>query len=185
MLSDYFTEASNLHHGLPMKEARKLAYEYAMKLNKNIPSSWQDNQCAGRDWLEGFIKRAGNISLRKPEATSLVRSMGFNKPVVAEFYTKLYELLQRHQFGPDNIFNLDETGLTTVQTPGKVITKTGVKQVGQVTSSERGELVTFCCMINALGNALPPFFVFPRVNFQEKMLIGAPVGAQGAASASG
>ena len=116
--------------------------------------------------VEGFIKRTGNISLRKPETTSLARSMDFNKPVVTEFYSKLYELLRKHQFGPDNIYNLDETGLTTVQTPGKIIAKKGVKQVGQVTSSERGELVTLCCMINALGNALPPFFVFPRVNFQ-------------------
>lgn len=28
-VSDYFTEASKLHHGLPMKEARKIAYECA------------------------------------------------------------------------------------------------------------------------------------------------------------
>ena len=37
MLTKYFSEASSLLHGLPMKEARKLAYEYAIKLNKKNP----------------------------------------------------------------------------------------------------------------------------------------------------
>lgn len=71
----------------------------------------------------------------------------------------------KHKFGPENIYNLDETGLTSVQTPGKVLAPKGTKQIGQVTSAERGELVTMCCAINAIGNAIPPFFVFPRVNF--------------------
>lgn len=67
----------------------------------------------------------------------------------------------------------------------KFLPKKGVKQVIQVTSSERGELVTLCCIINAIGNALSPFFIFLCVNFQEKILISAPVGAEGAVSALG
>lgn len=34
---------------------------------------------AGEDWVAGFHKRNRNISLRKPEATSLNRIEGFNK----------------------------------------------------------------------------------------------------------
>lgn len=79
ILSDYFTESSNSHHGLSMQKVRKLACEYAMKLNRNIPSIWQDKQFDGRDWLERYIKWPGNNSLRKPEATSLAQSMGFCK----------------------------------------------------------------------------------------------------------
>ena len=45
MQLNYFTEASSMHHGLLLKEARKTVYEYAVKLNKkNIPLSWQENQ---------------------------------------------------------------------------------------------------------------------------------------------
>lgn len=185
MLANYFIQASKLHHGLPPEEAKILAFQYATSLKKDIPESWKRNQCAGRDWLEGFIKRSQCISLRKPEATSLARSMGFNKPVVMQFYGTLCHLLEKYKLGPENIFNLDETGVTSVQTPGKVLAKKGTKQVGQVTSAERGELVTLCCVINALGNSLPPFFIFPTVNFRNAMLHGAPLRSDGAATVSG
>lgn len=74
------------------------------------------------------------------------------------------------------MYNLDETGVTSVQTPGKVLAAKGSKQVGQVTSAERGDLVTLCCIIDALGNSIPPFFIFPRVNFRNTMLNGAVSG---------
>ena len=61
----------------------------------------------------------------------------------------------------------------------------GNKQIGQVTSAERGTLVTLCCGINALGNSIPPFFIFPRVHFKTFMVNDAPVGSDGAAHPSG
>lgn len=83
------------------------------------------------------------------------------------------------------IYNLDETGVTTVQSPKKVIAEKGVKRLNKVTSGERGVLVTVCCIINAYGHSLPPSFIFPRVNFKNHMLIGAPSGSLGLATPSG
>lgn len=58
--------------------------------------------------------------------------------------------------------------------------------MGQVTSRERGELVTQVAIICANGNALPPVFVFPRVRFDEKrMMSGATPGALGLVHKSG
>lgn len=51
-------------HGIPLP--RKLAYQYAVKLNTNIPDSWKQNEEAGVDWLLAFIKRGDKIALRKP-----------------------------------------------------------------------------------------------------------------------
>lgn len=52
--------------------------------------------------------------------------------------------------------------------------------MGQVTSRERGELVTQVAIICANGNALPPVFVFPRVRFDEKrMMSGTTPGSLG------
>ena len=67
----------------------------------------------------------------------------------------------------------------------QVVAETGKKQVGSVTSAERGELVTVVCAVNAAGNATPPMFVFPRVKFKDCFMVGAPPGAKGTATRTG
>ncbi|CAG4997620.1 unnamed protein product [Parnassius apollo] len=79
-------------------------------------------------------------------------------------------------FWTGNFWNIDETGLSTVHKPKKIVATKGVKQIGKMTSGERGELVTACCAINAMGGYIPPFMIFPRKNWQDRMLNGAPAG---------
>jgi len=80
---------------------------------------------------------------------------------------------------------MDETGVTTVHRPKNVLARRGAKQVGRVTSGERGQNVTLACTVSAAGIALPPFFVFPRVNFKAHFLRGAPTDSAGTANKSG
>lgn len=185
MLCSYLLKACNMHYGLSLKQTKELAYQYAVANNKNIPNSWKNNNCASKDWLVGFLNRNKKLSLRKPEATSLSRSTSFNKKNVGDFFGKLRDLYERYQFPPSSVYNVDETGVTTVQVPGKILAEKGKKQIGKITSGERGVLVTLCCAINAIGNSLPPFFVFPRKRFKDLMLVNAPAGSAGGASTSG
>jgi len=184
-LADYLVQASKLHYGLSTKMTRKLAYQFATANSRRVPKSWTENESAGADWLRGFMTRQSHLSLRSPEATSLARSTAFNRYNVEMFFNNLAEVRRRHQYGPEDIYNVDETGLVTVQKPVKVIASRGARQVGRMTSAERGTLVTACCAVNAIGNAVPPLFVFPRVNFKPHMLSGGPVGSVGVANASG
>ena len=85
--------------------------------------------------------------------------------------------MQRDGFTPDKIWNVDETGCTTVQKPRKIIAATGVKQVGAVVSAERGQLVTLCCSVSATGNMIPPLLIFPKVHCKEHFVKGAPTGS--------
>ena len=172
-----------MFHGLQLQQARKLAYKFAVQKGK-APKSWITNQTAGEAWLLGF-RRRHDLSLRSPEATGLKRSMAFNKPVVQNFFEKLRQVYDRFEASPDKIWNLDETGLATVQKPRQILAPTGTKQVGQITSAERGVTVTICCCISAEENSLPPAYIFPRVNFKDHMLIGAPAGSLGLACKSG
>ena len=69
-LSSYLLIASKMNYGLSTRSTRLLAYEFALKNNKICPSSWIKNKIAGIDWLQGFMKRQPELSLRTPEATS-------------------------------------------------------------------------------------------------------------------
>lgn len=185
ILSEYFQTMAKLHHGLNPKCARKLAYDLALANRKKIPPSWVENETAGRLWFNAFLKRRRELSLRSAEATSLGRAMGFNKPVVQRFFDNVQEIYEKYKLGPDQVYNVDETGLTTVQEAGKVIARKGQKQVGHVTSSERGTLVTMVGCVNAIGNNIPPLLIFPRKNYKDYMIKNAPPGTVGVASTSG
>ncbi|GLV46159.1 hypothetical protein CBL_02875 [Carabus blaptoides fortunei] len=50
---------------------------------------------------------------------------------------------------------------------------------------ERGEQVTFCGIIIANGNTIPPVYIFPRFRFKEAFLTGAADGSIGITSPSG
>lgn len=50
----------------------------------------------------------------------------------------------KENLNPGDILNLNESGVTTVQKPKSVVATKGVKQIGCITSAERGKLVTLC-----------------------------------------
>lgn len=184
-LLQYILRASDIYHGLSPKDVRRLSYQIAKAKNIKIPGSWNKNEMAGSDWLKSYKKRHPSISIRKPEATSLARISSFNKHNVNMFFEKLKTVLDRYKFEAMDIWNVDETGLTTVHKPSKILGRKGVKQIGAVTSGERGTLVTVAAAISAIGNSIPPFFVFPRVHFKQHFLTGGPIGCAGTAYPSG
>jgi len=56
------------------------------------------------------------LSIRS-EATSTSRATAFNKHTVKEYFESLPSVLDKHQFTSDGIYNVNKTGVTTVQTP--------------------------------------------------------------------
>lgn len=185
-LKNYLQQSSQIHYGLTRKQFRILANDFAQVNKKKVPESWIENGLAGKNWYYEFMNRHKDaLSLRKPQATSLSRSTSFNRYNVSTFFAKLKGLMEREHFTPERVYNIDETGMSTVHNPNNVIAIKGMKQVGHMTSGERGINVTMIAGINAIGNSIPPAFVFPRVFFKEHMLKGAPPGSIGFAHPSG
>lgn len=69
-----------------------MAYQLAVKNNKKS-NFCTKNEMAEYDWYKCFVKKHPELSLRKPEATSVARAMGFNKTVVGQFFLLLGGLL--------------------------------------------------------------------------------------------
>lgn len=66
-----------------------------------------------------------------------------------------------------------------------MIAPTGKIQFGQMVSTERGELVTFCGIINAIETFIPPVYISPRVRYKAHFLNDAPIGSLGLSSETG
>lgn len=67
----------------------------------------------GADWLVGFQKRHPSLSLRQPQG-----QLG-QQPLIKQtkFFTNLAEVIKKHHFTAKDIWNVDETVVTTVQNP--------------------------------------------------------------------
>jgi len=105
---------------------------------------------------------------------------------LAVFYEKLSQIYERYGFPQGSVYNLDETGCTTVHRVPKVIGHKGAHQVGQVVSRERGELITMVGIVSASGTAIPPCFIFPRVRFDRtRMMSGLKDDCLGLSHSSG
>lgn len=80
---------------------------------------------------------------------------------------------------------MDESGLSTVQKPPKVLASTGRKQVGSLTSAERGQNITVVCCMSSTGNFVPPALIFPRKRAKPELIDSAPLGTLGIFQESG
>lgn len=184
-LMKYLIDASNLCFGLSRNEMRRLAVEFGRKIGVECPSSWAEKGFAGKDWYVYFMKRH-NLSLRAPEHISANRMKAFNKTSVDRFFDQLKSVMTEHNFEPSRIWNIDETGLSTVPPKAtKVIASKGAKRVGRYASGERGTMVTLVLAVNAAGGFRAPFFLFPRKNMRAEFLDHAPPGSVGFANGSG
>ena len=114
-----------------------------------------------------FMKRHPKSSFSSAELTSVARVSTFNRTTATKCFENLREVKAKDQFIPHAIFNVDETAINTVHKPRKVIAEKGCRQVGQATSTEKGQLITLIGAANAAGNAMPPYLVFPKQHFKE------------------
>jgi len=184
VLAAHIITMQQMMFGFTTNDIRKLAFDIAEQSSLPHPFK-KDAKKAGRDWLAGFMKRHPMISIRNPEPTSMGRAVSFNKASVDRFFAMYKNELDKGHYTAKQIWNVDETGITAVHKPGKILAKRGTKQVGKITSGEKGVTTTVICAVSACGNYLPPMLIFKRKRFTNLLLKGAPQGSIGACSDSG
>ncbi|KAJ2938699.1 hypothetical protein O0L34_g12026 [Tuta absoluta] len=167
-------EMDERYFGVTINDLRRLAYEFA-EVNKIDHRFDTSARMAGRDWVEGFLKRNNHLGLRQSAPISLARAIGFNKTQVERFFKNLKEVYDKYKLRPHRVYNMDETGMSTVpkKTP-KVVSRKGKKVVGKIVSAERGMTITAVMCMSATGHFVPPALIFPRKKEKAELLDGAP-----------
>lgn len=91
------------------KDVRTIAYNLAKSLNIRHTFN-QEKQMAGKVWLDSFMRRNSELSVRKAEGISRARTEGMNRQEVAHYFQLLTKLVidNNLQDKPGNIWNADE-----------------------------------------------------------------------------
>ena len=85
------------------------------------------------------------------------------------YFSILKTELEKINFDPSKIFNVDETGITVVQHKAtRVVTCKGKKQVHKLSSAERGGRTTVITCTSAAGQYIPPLLIFAQKRWQEE-----------------
>ncbi|CAG9831030.1 unnamed protein product, partial [Diabrotica balteata] len=183
-LVEYLKYMEAKFYGFTRLDVRRMAYQLAIR--NGIQTNFR-NEIAGRAWLDHFLRQhKDKLSIRKPTGTSYARAKGFTRERVNAFYDLLESEYSKHKYPGDRIWNVDETGLSVVQTkiPQGIASK-GKRQICSLTAAERGSLVTVICSMSAGGSYVPPMLIFPRINMSDLLMKGAPPGSIGRAHPSG
>ncbi|KAJ8886380.1 hypothetical protein PR048_012591 [Dryococelus australis] len=69
----------------------------------------------GKNWFYAFKARHKELALRELESTPMARAKGFNKKNVLEFFYILERVIDENKFDAARVFNVDDTGFSTVQ----------------------------------------------------------------------
>ncbi|EFX67521.1 hypothetical protein DAPPUDRAFT_115384 [Daphnia pulex] len=57
ILVEYLHRAADIYYGLSPVDVRKLAFQFATKMNLKMPTTWIEKSLAGPDWFSSFLKR--------------------------------------------------------------------------------------------------------------------------------
>ena len=80
---------------------------------------------------------------------------------------------------------MDETSKSSVLKWSKIISIRGKRQVGAVTSAERGTNTTGVYCLSATGRYIPPMLIFKRKRIADALKVGAPEGTAFGCTESG
>jgi hypothetical protein len=122
---------------------------------------------AGRYWFEGFMKRQPELKLKNAKNLAVHRAICCNPARISGWFTQYETWLSQFQiYHPDQVWNVDETGLMDMPPSGvEVVGEVGVPAC-QIVSGEKPKLTTVLTYISASGRASPPMLVFTGAKVQ-------------------
>ena len=146
---------ASVEYGYSRMDIRHIATDVAIYLGKK-----ETNDLLSDNWVTNFFMRWPTLKLCKPRSLEWIRARNANPQIIDKYYNDLENTLTEHNLRekPHLIYNIDETGVTTEHKPTRVIAEASSKPQSIVSPKSRPTTIIACS--NAIGAALPPFFVF-------------------------
>ena len=159
-LASYLIQMAHMGFGLSRETVMSLAYKIVDATQRKHP--FRDLK-AGRAWFDGFCRRHPKLSIRSPLPLSYYRARCADADTINDFFGKLGAIYGRLNLicKPMQIYNCDETGVSVVHKPGKIVAEMGRHKVYAVTSAEKGKTHTILTCVSASGHVLPPMMIYP------------------------
>ena len=125
------------------------------------------------------------MRVSKPKTLSELRAYATSEDKIGNYFLELDSILSKYNLRskPEAIYYRDEKGITLSQSPPYVV---GSSQLTPIEiCPEKSSTVTLIGCGNALGNQIPPYFIFQGARMREELLHGALPGTGGTVSESG
>ena len=171
-LASYLVKMADMGFGLSRDDVMLTAFRIAEKSGRTHPFV---KGSAGRSWFDGFKLRHPNLTLRSAQSLSHSRATSANDEIMRDYFAKLASVCARHNIlsKPMQIYNMDETGISIVHKPSRVIAEYGRRNVWAVISAEKGKTHTVLACASAAGYSLPPFMIYPRKKMTARLREGS------------
>lgn len=166
--------------GYSRQETLNLASDYAFHLGTRDRA-----HPLGYDWFYGFMSRWPDLKVVKPRSLEAARAKSATQNVIHNYFRELEAILDKYNLRdkPQCIYNIDEKGLNVEHKPPKIVA--GHKYKVQAVTSGKSQNVTLIGCVNAAGQQVPPFFIFPGKRMLDSLLDGSSPGADGLVSETG
>jgi len=161
-------------YGYTRLNLRILATDTALYLKKKNVTS---DKLLGDKWLTCFMKRNPSLKVKKPRALNILRAKSVTREAVGAYFGELENIMNKYDLldKPQCIYNIDESGLTPEHVPRSVIGP--VNEITPAITSPRGPTTTVIAGCSAIGQSVPPMFVFKGKRATPELMKGALPGS--------
>ena len=154
-LSTFLKSCASLGYGKTRRDVMNIAETYAKR--KRLLRKDKISQ----GWWREFIKRQGDLSLRRGDNTAHVRMDAINSDTIMHYFDLLESTLKENGLmnSPSQIYNVDESGMPLDPKAPSIIAKTGTKKVRYRATGKKGQITIVTCA-SASGQIMPPTIIF-------------------------
>ena len=180
-LADYLVQSAQVGYGKTRRQVKCLVEKVAEE-----KGTLKESTKVSDGWWRRFLERHPNLSLRAGDATAHVRMNAVNDENLTHYYQLLKDCLQTNGLldHPEQIYNMDETGVPLDPKPPKIVARKGQKKVRHRTSGKKNQITVLGCA-NAVGQSQPPFVIFDAKQLNPKWMDGEVPGTRYGLSSSG